>query len=316
MKAIVFEAFGGAENLQLKEVPTPKPAPGEVLIHIAYTAVNPVDWKIRLGLLEKKVPHEFPIIPGWDASGTIAALGQGVTSFKVGDEVFAYCRKPTVKWGTYAEYVTVPADTVAFKPKNLSFSQAAAFPLSGLTAWQSLFDTAQLKKGETVLIHAAAGGVGSLAVQFAKSVGAIVYATASKDKLDYVKKLGADQAIDYKSENFVTIVKEKYPQGIDVVFDTVGGPTTIESYKSLRNGGRLVGIVEVPSGQIAEQYGVTAKYVFVSPNGKELQQISDLIQNGKVAPIQIEEMPLEKAGVAQEKNREGHMTGKIVLKVG
>jgi len=315
MKAIVLEAFGGVENLKMKEVPTPKPASGEVLIHIVYTAVNPVDWKIRLGLLEKRVPHEFPIIPGWDAAGTIAAVGQGVTSFKIGDEVFAYCRKPTVKWGTYAEYVTVPANTVAFKPKNLSFAQAAALPLAGLMGWQALFDAAQLKNGETILIHAAAGGVGSLAVQFAKWAGAVVYATASKEKFDYVKKLGADLVIDYKNEDFVTKVKEKHPQGIDVVFDTIGGQTTQESYNALKNGGRLVGIVDPPSPQIAEQYGVTATYVFVSPNGKQLQQISELIQKGKVAPIQIVEMPLEKAGEAQEKNREGHMTGKIVLKV-
>jgi NADPH2:quinone reductase len=315
MKSIILNKFGGADQLIVGEIETPSPAADEVQIKIAYTAVNPVDWKIREGLLQSRMPHDFPIIPGWDAAGTISALGKNVKDFKIGDQVFAYCRKPTIKWGTYAEYVCLPANDVAFKPENISFAQAAAFPLAGLTAWQALFDAAQLKRGETVLIHAGAGGVGSLAIQFARHAGAYIYTTATESKHDYVKSLGADVAIDYKKENFASKIKSMHPAGMDVVFDTVGGQTLKDSYPLLKAEGRLVSIVEPPDGQVAEKYNIKVHYVFVTPNGKELQQISDLIAKEEVLPIQIEEMPLEKAGEAQEKNRAGRTTGKIVLKV-
>jgi NADPH:quinone reductase-like Zn-dependent oxidoreductase len=315
MKAIILEGFGGTEQLKVEQISTPTPGPNEVQIHIVYTAVNPVDWKIREGLLKSRIPHEFPLIPGWDAAGIISAVGENVTKFKIGDEVFAYCRQAKIKWGTYAEYICILADLVAFKPKNISFAQAAAIPLAGLTAWQSLFDAAQLKKGETVLIHAGAGGVGSLAIQFAKNIGARVYTTATQPKHDYVKGLGANVAIDYQQENFVDKIKSLESTGVDVVFDTVGKQTLKDSFKAIKPGGRLVSIVEPPDEILAEQYKSKAIYVFVAPNGQELQQISDLISLGKVKPIQIEEMPLEQAGEAQEKNRQGRTKGKIVLKI-
>jgi NADPH2:quinone reductase len=315
MKAILMEDFGGAEQLKAGRREIPQPGPGEVQIQIAYTAVNPVDWKIRAGLLQNRLPHHFPLIPGWDAAGIISTIGQGVTKFKVGDQVFAYCRKPVVEWGTYAEYVCYEAENVAFKPTHLSFAQAAAIPLAGLTAWQALFDTAELKRGETVLIHAGAGGVGSLAIQFAKLAGAYVLTTAREANHAYVKSLGADVAIDYHIHPVDAEVKKKVPEGVDVVFDTIGGQTLADSFAFLKPGGRLVTIVEPPSQELAEHFKVKALYLFVSPNGKELQHIADLLQEGKVKPIKIEEMPLESAGEAQEKNRQRHTPGKIVLKV-
>lgn len=315
MKAIVIEKFGGPEQLKLAEVPTPHPAPDEVQIKLAYTAVNPVDWKIRMGLLQTRATHDFPIILGWDASGTVSAVGNKVTKFKLGDAVFAYCRKPIVKWGTYAEYVCVPADYLAIKPQNISFAQTASLPLSGLTAWQSLFDSAKLKKGEMILIHAGAGGVGSLAIQFAKNAGAIVITTATALKHDYVKSLGADYIIDYTKEDFVERIKEINPQKIDVVFDTIGGQSLIASYQVLKPNGRLVSLLEQPKEDLEKKYGVKASYVFVSPNGSELQQIADLITSGKVKPPEIIQMPLENAAEAQEQNKEGHTKGKIVLKI-
>lgn len=315
MKAIILEGFGGIEKLKSGYVTKPEPESGEVQIKIQYAAVNPVDWKIRLGLLENRIPHDFPIVPGWDAAGVVSSVGKNVKGFQAGDEVFAYCRKPTIKWGTYCEYICVPADYLAFKPKNISFAQAAAIPLAGLTAWQSLFDIAKLKKGETILIHAGAGGVGSLAIQFAKNCGAYVYATATESKHDYVKQLGADVVIDYKKLRFQEKIAKDHPEGIDVVFDTVGGETLRESYQILKPGGRLVGIVEVPDQALGERLNIKTDYLFVSPNGKELQQIADLITNRKVLPIQIQEMPLEKAAEAQEINEKGHVAGKIVLKV-
>lgn len=315
MKAIILEGFGGIDQLKIGQLTTPQPNANEVQIHISYTAVNPVDWKIREGLLQSRLPHEFPLIPGWDAAGTIAAVGKNVHKFKVGDEVFAYCRQSKVKWGTYAEYICISVDQVAFKPDNISFAEAAAIPLASLTAWQSLFDTAHLKKGETILIHAGAGGVGSLAIQFAKLAGARVYTTARESNHAYVKRLGADVAIDYQKENFIDRIRSLEPEGVDVVFDTVGKQNLKDSFLVLKPGGRLVSIVEPPNQELAERTKIKAFYVFVTPNGEELQHIADLIKDDKVKPIPIEEMPLEKAGEAQEKNRQGHTQGKIVLKV-
>lgn len=315
MKAIIMRDFGEASQLKMEEVEVPIPGPEEVQIQIAYTAVNPVDWKIRTGLLQSRLPHQFPIVPGWDATGIVTAIGENVTQFQVGDDVFAYCRKPVVQWGTYAEYICYLAQDVAFKPANLSFAQAAAIPLAGLTAWQALFDAAHLKQQEKVLIQAGAGGVGSLAIQFAKLAGAYVITTASQQNHEYVKSLGADVIIDYRTQSTKDEIKKVAPDGLDVVFDTLGGETLKESFSYLKPQGRLVSIVEPPSQELAAKFNVHAQHVFVSPNGPELQHISDLIQAGQVHPIPVKEMPLEKAAEAQELNRQGHTQGKIVLRV-
>jgi len=316
MKAMLINSFGGVEQLKLADVPIPTPRADEVLIEIAYTSVNPVEWKIREGMLNDILPHEFPIILGWDAAGTISAMGNKVTAFKSGDKVYAYCRKPTVHNGTYAEFITMDATAVAPMPSNLSFAEAATIPLTGLTAWQALFDFAQLQTGDKLLIHAGSGGVGSLAIQFAKHCGATVYTTASRKNHDYVRELGADVAIDYTAENFVDVIKTAEPAGIDVVFDTMGATVQENSFQVLRKGGTLVSIVTPPAAQTAEQYQVKAGFVFVSPNGKQLRQIAELIEEGAVRPANIaEELPLENAAIAQEKSRAHHIRGKIVLKI-
>lgn len=315
MKAVTLDAFGDVKNLHLSQVAKPEPAPQEVQIALSYAAVNPVDWKICEGLLKSRLPHAFPLIPGWDGAGTVTAVGRDVKNFKVGDEVFGYFRKRTVQQGTFAEYICFDAAHLALKPENITFAQAAALPLTSLTAWQALFDAAHLKKGETVLIHAGAGGVGGAAIQFAKQAGARVITTASARNHPYVKNLGADLAIDYNQTDFAAAVKEAAPEGVDVLFDTVGGETLQESYALVRKGGRLVGIVEPLNTEQAKKLGIQAEYVFVSPNGAQLQQIADLIRSGKVRPPAIEEMRLEDAGQALAKNRRGHSQGKIVLKI-
>jgi NADPH2:quinone reductase len=315
MKAMVIENFGGVEQLHFEDFPTPIPADNEVQIEIYYTAVNPVDWKIREGMLKGLMLHEFPLIPGWDASGIVNKVGKNISSFKKGDEVFAYCRKPIVKWGTYAEYICVDASHVALKPKNLSFAQAASIPLVGLTAWQALFDFAKLQAGESILIHAGAGGVGSLAIELAHYTGAKIFTTASTEHHPYVKKLGADVPIDYKKCDFVSKIKELAPGGIDVVFDCVGGKTLQESFKVVKPHGRIVSIIEQVDPVLSAKYQVKGGFVFVSPNGKELEHIAKLIANGVVVSPQIEEMPLSAAAKAQDKIKEGHTQGKIVLKV-
>lgn len=315
MKAVVFNQFGSVENLSIKEVQTPVPADDEVQIHVKYAGVNPVDWKIHEGYLKNFLPHEFPIIPGWDAAGTVSALGKNATKFKMGDEVFVYCRKPVVHMGSYAEYVCFPAENVAFKPKNISMAQAASLPLVALTAWQALFEFAKLKKGQTVLIHAGAGGVGSLAIGFAKSIGAKVYTTASKKNHTYVKKLGADVAIDYNEQNFVEAIKSMEPHGVDVVFDCVGGQTLEDSYQLVKKDGNLVSIVKAPEPEKGTQFQINVSYAFVRPDGAQLKQIAELLEAGKMQPPAIHEYPLSKFADALSQVRTLHTQGKVVLAI-
>ena len=315
MRAIVIESFGGPEVLRPADVPTPEPAADEVLIEVAYAAVNPVDWKIREGMLAGMFPHEFPVILGWDAAGTVKGVGKNVTGFRIGDRVYAYCRKPKVRFGTYAEFVTMDHAAVAPMPKNVGFAEAAGIPLAGLTAWQSLFDAAKIKGGHKVLIHAGAGGVGSLAIQFAKHAGAEVLTTAGSANHAYVKSLGADVAIDYKKENFIDAVRKREPGGIDLVYDAVGGEVQRKSYEVLKKGGRLVAIVNPPVDEEARRHGVKAAHVFVTPDGEQLRRIGALIESGAVKPPAIQEMRLEEAAEAQRRSQAGHVRGKIVLKI-
>ncbi len=315
MKAMVIDHFGTEEALHFNDIPTPKPADNEVQIQVFYTSVNPVDWKIREGMLQNLLPHEFPIIPGWDASGKITDVGKNITKFKPGDEVFAYCRKPTVQWGTYAEYVCVEGDHVALKPKNISFAQAAAIPLAGLTAWQALFDYAKLNKNETILIHAGSGGVGGFAIQFAKYADAKIITTASPQNHDYVKSLGADFAVDYHHANYINEIKTLVPEGVDVVIDCIGGKAMENSLNILKTNGRLVGIVRHLDPKLTQPKKAQFSYVFVEPNGNELAKIASLIEQKAIQPPYIQEMPIEDGAKAQEMVKEGHTRGKIVLKI-
>jgi NADPH:quinone reductase len=315
MKAMVIDRFGGPEQLHPAEIETPEPEAGDVLIKIAFTSVNPVDWKIREGMLESLFPHAFPLIPGWDAAGTVAAVGDGVHQFGVGERVFAYCRKPRVQWGTYAEYVTMPAAAVAPMPQVLSFAEAATLPLVGLTSWQSLFDAAHLEAGQSILILNGAGGTGSLAIQFAKHAGARVLACSSAGNRDYLDSLGADVLIDYRSADLVTAVKAHAPEGVDVVYANIGGEPHKQSYRLLKAGGTLVSIVDQPDEEAAKAAGATAVYVFVEPSGKQLREIARLVDAGFVKPAQITVMKLEEAAEAQRLSEGSHVRGKIALEV-
>lgn len=242
------------------------------------------------------------------------AAGAGVTTFGVGDRVYAYCRKPTVQWGTYAEHVAVAADHVAPMPANTSFAQAAGVPLVGLTSWQSLFDAGELGAGQSVLVHAGAGGTGGMAVQFAKHAGATVYTTASAANHDYVCGLGADVVIDYRAEDFVAAVHKASPDGVDLVYVTAAGVIDA-SYRAIRPGGRLVSIVEQPDPDAAKRHEVETRYVFVEPNGAQLREITGLIEAGAAATLPITEYPLADAAKAHAESEAGHVRGKIVLNV-
>ncbi len=315
MRSIVLDRFGGPDVLREADMGCPTPADDEVLVRVLYAGVNPVDWKIREGVLKDRLPHRFPLIPGWDVTGVVEAAGAHVTEFQGGEAVFAYCRKPVVQWGTYAEYVAVDAKEAALKPPDLPFAQAAGVPLAGLTAWQSLFDHAELRSGQVVLIHAGAGGVGSHAIQFARQAGATVLTTASPHNHEYVRDLGAQTAIDYNTEDFVECTRDTHPDGIDVIFDTIGGATQQRSYQVLKQGGALVSIAHPPTPAQAERHGVRGLYCFVEPNGLQLRDIAKLLASSAIRPGHTEALALEQAVEAQERSKAGHVCGKLVLRV-
>jgi NADPH:quinone reductase-like Zn-dependent oxidoreductase len=308
MRAIVIYEFGGPEVLKLEDVPRPKPAADEVLIKIYATGVNPIDWKIREGARKDKFPTDFPLILGWDVSGVIEETGNDIKNFKKGDEV--YSRPDPTRNGTYAEYVVVKADQVNRKPKSLDHIKAAAVPLAGLTAWQGLFDHGKLQPGEKVLIQGASGGVGTFAIQFAKWKGAFVIATSSEKNIDFLKQLGADEVIDYKKENF-----EDRLRNVDLVFDTIGAQTQKRSLQVLKNGGRLVTTVKPENEKDAEERNIHIEGYTAQSYPEELEQIAKLIDEGKVSPVIGKVFPLEQAAEAQQLSKEGHVRGKIVLKV-
>lgn len=315
MKAIIINTFGDRSTLTATEVPRPDPGPDDILISVHAAGVNPVDWKIREGWLEDMLPHEFPIILGWDAAGTVAATGTNVAAFAPGDHVYAYCRKEVVKDGAYAEFVAVPESSVARKPEQLSFVEAAGVPLAALTAYQALFDAARLQDGETVLVHAAAGGVGSFAVQLASDRGATVVGTASAHNHDYLGRLGVDWPIDYTATDVPAAVKATYPAGVDVVLDCVGGAALKQSVKILKPRGRLISIVDPDTvAEFAEQ-GIDATFVFVRPDGDQLRTITEMIDAGRLGVHIQQTYPLAEAARAHEQIETHHTRGKLILEI-
>lgn len=308
MKAIRIHQFGGTEVLRYEDSPQPVPGADEVLIRVHAAGVNPVDAKIRAGKLQGRIDHKLPLILGWDVAGTIEQTGADVTHFKSGDAVYA--RPDIARDGAYAEYIVVRASEVALKPESLDFIHAAAVPLSALTAWQSLFVAGDLQPGQTILIHAGAGGVGHYALQLAHWKGAHVITTASARNADFVRALGADDVIDYTRARFEDAVHEA-----DMVFDTVGGDVQQRSWQVLKRGGILVSILALTVPDEAEQRGWRSAYVFVQPSAQQLIQIASLIDGGSIKPHVDNVMALSDAATAHILIQGGHARGKIVLNV-
>ncbi|MCU7826862.1 NADP-dependent oxidoreductase [Kitasatospora sp. DSM 101779] len=306
MRAVVVEQWGGPENLVEREVERPEPGLNEVLVRVHAAGVNPVDWKVRAG----GALIEWGAVPavGWDVSGTVEAVGPGVGIFRPGDEVFGMPLFPR-QAGGYAEYVVAPARHLAPKPAGLTHVEAAALPLAALTAWQSLVDAADVRLGERVLVHAAAGGVGHFAVQIAKARGAYVIGTASAGKHDLVRELGADEMVDYRAVRFEDVVSD-----IDVVLDGLGGETAERSLTVLRNGGRLI-TLPGPDDVPATRDGVRAAWVLVEPDHLGLREIAALVERGALKPVVETVLPLAEAAKAHEIGEQGRTTGKIVLTV-
>jgi len=309
MKAIRVHAYGGQEVVRHEEVPVPVPGADEVLVRVHAASVNPVDWKTRSGGGQaEKIGERFPFVLGWDVSGAVEEVAPGVVDLAVGDEVFGLLRFPQ-PGQTYAEYVAAPAHELAPKPRRLSHVEAAAMPLAALTAWQALFETGALEAGHTALVHAAAGGVGHLAVQLARWKGAGVVGTASGDNADFLRSLGA-APVDYTRERFEDVVSE-----VDLALVAVNGDVTDRSLGVVRRGGVLVSIRSEPSQEEAERLGVRAERVLVRPHGGQLAEISSLVDAGHVRPEVAAEFPLEEVDQAFELSESGHVRGKVVLRV-
>lgn len=308
MKAVQIHKFGDADQLIYENAATPDLKPDDVLVQVYATSINPVDWKIRKGGYPGSDKRQFPIILGWDVSGVIVFKGEEVQGFEIGDEIYA---RPNVsRNGTYAEYVAVNYQEIAIKPRSIDHIHAAAIPLAGLTAWQGLFDHGKLEAGQKVLIHAAAGGVGTLAVQLAKWKGAYVIGTASEDNIDFLKELGADEVIDYKNEDFA----EKL-SGIDLVFDLIGGDVQQKSLEVLKPGGILVTTVGLKDEAGVKAKGMTGVQYMAQSVPADLEQLAQLIDEGKLKPVIAGIMPLSEASEAHKKSEKGHTKGKIILRV-
>jgi NADPH:quinone reductase-like Zn-dependent oxidoreductase len=307
MRAIEFESYGGPEVLQLRDISPPTPAEGEVLIDVHAVSVNPIDWKIRSGRMAGGAPLTSPIITGRDGAGVVTAVGQGTDASLVGKRVAFLA--PRGK-GTWADQVVMPQDNYAVIPDGVSFTDAAAVPLAGTSAWIPLVDIAKVGPGMRVLIHAGAGGVGSLGIQIAKSRGAHVIATCSSRNVDFVKSLGADEVIAYDRTPFETAVRD-----VDVVFDTMGGEVHDKSYKVLKRGGLMVCLMAEPFTDRAAEFGVTVTQAPVLPRRDILEALLKMLADGSLrVPIEAT-LPLSDFRKAHELSHGGRVRGKVVLQV-
>jgi NADPH:quinone reductase-like Zn-dependent oxidoreductase len=310
MKAIRLHEYGGPEVLRYEDAPRPEPAKHEVLVRVHAASVNPVDWHIRAGHLRGLRNDPFPLILGWDFSGVIEQVGAEVEGWKKGDEIYGH---PSIAstGGTYAEYAIAPVGSFAHKPKALDHVHAAAIPLAGLTAWQALFEHAALTSGQKVLIHAAAGGVGTFAVQFARIQGLHVVATASARNHALLRELGAAEVIDYNTTRFEDVTRDA-----DAVIESIGGDVRERSWRTLKEGGILVALIgPPPSQETAAAHRVRQTLMWVRGNQAELEEIAALVDRQQVRVVIDSVFPLQDAARAHERSQTRHACGKIVLQV-
>jgi NADPH:quinone reductase-like Zn-dependent oxidoreductase len=332
VKAVLIDRYGGNEVVRAGEMPDPELRDEDVLVQIHAASVNPLDLKIREGKLKLILPYRLPLILGNDLAGVVLRVGPGVRRFKPGDEVYARPDKDRI--GAFAELIAIREDAVAIKPKRLTMEEAASIPLVGLTAWQALVERANLKAGQKVLIHAGSGGVGTMAVQLAKHLGAIVATTTSTTNLDWVKGLGADIVIDYRKDDFEATLRD-----YDVVLDALGGEALEKSLRVLKPGGKLVSIAGPPDPDFAREMGanwvlrlamrllsrrirrsakrfrVNYSFLFVRSSGDQLREIGSLIDAGLIRPVVDRVFPLELTKEALVYVEKGRAKGKVVVKV-
>ncbi|OMC75428.1 NADPH:quinone reductase [Paenibacillus odorifer] len=331
MKAMIIKKYGNSP-LQLADIPTPAVGDYDVLAEIHAASINPIDFKVRDGKVRTLLKYNMPLVLGNDFSGIVIQVGKNVKKFKIGDEIYGRPRKDRI--GTFAEYISVHEEDIALKPHNLSFEEAASIPLVGLTSYQALHDILQLTAGQKVLIQAGAGGVGTFAIQLAKTMGIYVATTTSDAGAELVKSLGADQIINYKTEAF-----DKILQNYDGVFDTIGGETLEKAFKTVKQGGQIVSVSGLPNARFGKEYGagfiktnifrlitwklskleakhkVKYSFLFMKPSGSQLEIISELIESGQIKPVIDQVFPFVEAQKAMEYSESGRAKGKIILKI-
>lgn len=317
MRAVYYERHGSADVLQLGELPTPEPEPHQVLVEVVATSVNPIDRRLRNGELQAYITRTFPVIPGWDLAGRIVALGEAVSGWQIGDEVAGLAFTWSAQHGTYAEFVPVDAGAIATKPDALSFTEAAALPLVSLTAWQALTEFGGLRAGQSVLIQAGAGGVGSVAIPMAKHLGARVYTTASAASASYVRALGADHVIDYRKVDYAKALLDEEPEGVDLVLELLLGEGIAETAVELCRTGGCVAYMnnEPPDLPALTQRNIKAEFIHHRPDGAMLAKLLTAFAEGVFALPHIQVWPLEKAREAHQLSEAGHTRGKVVLEI-
>ena len=310
MKAVVIRRYGAAEVLQYEDVEQPKIEPTQLLVKVRASSVNPIDWKIRQGMLSLIVGSKFPKILGFDVAGDVVEVGSGVTRFKPGDAIYGSTSFPG---GGYAEFAAVPENLAVLKPTNLNYEEAAAVPLAALTALQALRDQGNIKTGQNLLVNGATGGVGIFAVQIAKALGAVVTGVCSTKNLDLVKSLGADRVIDYTQQDFTEDTAQ-----YDIIFDAVGKRSLSETKRVLKPNG--VYITTVPSPKVSLEIVLTAflpgqkaKFLFEKPNVKDLLFLKELIEAGKIRVVIARTYPLQELAAAHAYSETGRAVGKIAL---
>ena len=332
MKAFILDRYGSNDGVRHGEMPEPEMHDDDVLVQVHAASVNPVDLKIRDGKLKLVLPYRLPFVLGNDLAGVVVRVGSRVRRFKPGDEVYARPDKDRI--GAFAEFISIREDAVANKPKQLTMEEAASIPLVGLTAWQALIERANLQRGHKVLIHAGSGGVGTFAIQLAKHVGATVATTTSTANLEWVKRLGADIVIDYKKDDFETILRD-----YDAVLDTQGGQTLEKSLRVLKPGGKLISISGPPDPDFAKDMGlpwvlrqvmrllsyrirkgakrhrVSYSFLFMKPSGDQLREIGALIDSGAIRPVVDRVFPFESTKEALAYVEQGRARGKVIVKV-
>ena len=313
MKAAQMKGYGSSDEvIEInKNVPAPNdPSAGKVLVKIKAAGINPVDWKIREGYMQQMIPLQFPSPLGMDFSGVIEKVGQGISEFRQGDEVYGQASIMSGGSGAFAEMALANADTTAHKPKSLSHPEAAGLPLVGVSAWLALVETISLQKSQKILIHGGAGGIGSVAIQLAKHLGAYVATTVTANDKQFAKELGADEIIDYKTQTFEESIRD-----YDAAFDTVGGETYSRSFKVLKRGGTIVSMLEQPNQELMKQFGVKAIFQFTPVNRDRLTKLAQWVDQNNIRVNVDKTFPLEEAGKALDYQRDVRPRGKVVLAI-
>ncbi len=317
MKSAQINRYGSSDVIEINQNTSAASLPtssGKILVDVKASGVNPVDWKIREGYMQQMTPLQFPATLGMDLSGIIKDVGSGqdisTSDLKQGDEVYGQASVTKGGSGAFAEVAVTNADNIALKPKNLSFEEAAALPLVGVSAWQALVENMNLSQGQKILIHGGAGGIGSVAIQFAKKLGAFVATTVNSDDADYVQSLGADETIDYKKQDF-----EKMVNDYDAVYDTVGGQTYTKSFNVLKKGGIIVSMLEQPNTDLMQHFGVKAIFLLTQVNRERLTQLAKWVDQNNIKINIDKTFSLDETAEALDYVKDVHPRGKVVLEI-